>query len=119
MEPEWCNDPGDFFGQRRVSVEDRGQTADGRAQILGFHLLEPRFALRLAGAHPMRRTSLPSSVAHRLSQLNTISVFGGPWKHCWAQSQEITHRHVDNEDGGRWHGVTGEDGPGSVLGVVG
>ena len=52
-------------------------------------------------------------------QLNTTSVFGGPWKHCWAQSQETTHRDVANEDGGRWHGVTGEDGPRSVLGVVG
>ena len=99
VEPERCNDPGNFFGQWRDSVEDRGRTASGGAQIVGFHPLEPRFALRLAGAHQMRRTSLPSSVAHRLSQLNTTSVFGGPWKHCWAQAQETTHRHVANEDG--------------------
>ena len=67
VEPEWCDDPGNSFGQWRVSVEDRGRTADGGAQIVGIHPLDPRFALRLADAHPMRRTSLPSSVAHRLS----------------------------------------------------
>ena len=103
------------------------------SRIVGFHPLDPRFAVRLAGAHPMRRTSLPSSVTDRPSQFDCKIRHGTRRRYVADHGSTVGHNprrpfrssngtdlcHVANEDWWPWHEVSGEDGPSSVLGVVG